>query len=84
VSRKDKGTIRPMRFILILLAVVGGFVLFGMLVAPYEPRVRDWYINNACPLLDRVSTDICAAARREAGTKATIDDLRRRTRLRSA
>jgi hypothetical protein len=73
-----------MRFLLILLAVIGGFVLVGMLVAPYEPTLRDWYIRNACPLLDRMSTDICAAARREAGTKATIDDLRRRTRFRTA
>lgn len=59
-----------MRLLLLLLAVLGGFVLVGMLVAPYQPGMRQWYIQNACPYLDRLSADICAAARREAGGKA--------------
>ena len=67
-----------MRLVLSLIALLGGFVLVGMLVAPYQPGMRDWYIQNACPYLDRLSSDICAAARREAGGKsASIADLRR-------
>jgi hypothetical protein len=40
------------------------------LVAPHEPTLRGWYLNNACPLLDKLSEDICAAVRRAAGGKA--------------
>ena len=58
-----------MRFALLLIALLGGFVLVGMLVAPYQPTLRTWYIQNACGYLDQLSTDICAAARREAGEK---------------
>lgn len=57
-----------MQLVLAIIALIGGFILFGMLVAPYQPPLRDWYIQNACPYLDQLSTDICAAARREAGT----------------
>ena len=58
-----------MRLVVLLLALLGGLVLFGMLVAPYQPSVRDWHLQNACPYLDQLSQDICAAARREAGDK---------------
>lgn len=60
-----------MRLVIILLALIGGFVLVGMLVAPYQPEMRGWYLHNACPQLDKLSTDICAAARREAGAQKT-------------
>ena len=53
-----------MRLIILVVALLGGFVLVGMLVAPSQPGLRDWYIQNACPYLDQVSSDICAAARR--------------------
>jgi hypothetical protein len=59
-----------MRLLLLILAVLGGFVLVGMLVAPYQPELRAWYLQNACSYLDQLSTDICAAARREAGKAA--------------
>jgi hypothetical protein len=55
-----------MRIVLILLAIFGGFVLVGMTIAPSEPRLRDWYIDQACPLLDRISGDLCAPVRRAA------------------
>lgn len=55
-----------MRLIILLIALLGGFVMVGMLIAPSQPGLRDWYIQNACPYLDRLSGDICAAARREA------------------
>lgn len=60
-----------MRLVLLLIALIGGFVLVGMLVAPYQPEMRGWYLQNACPHLDKLSTDICAAARREAGAQKT-------------
>ncbi len=56
-----------MRLLILLIALVGGFVLVAMLVAPYQPTLRAWYLQNACPLLDRLSPDICAAVRRDAG-----------------
>ncbi|MGA0595141.1 hypothetical protein [Enterovirga sp. CN4-39] len=55
-----------MRLIIVLLAIVGGFIIVAMTVAPSQPAVRDWYIANACPVLDNISTDICAALRRSA------------------
>jgi len=55
------------RLLLALVAAVGVFVLGAMLVAPYQPELRAWYLNNGCPLLDRLSGDICAAVRREPG-----------------
>jgi hypothetical protein len=58
-----------MRLLILILALVGAFVLVAMFVAPHEPTLRTWYLDNACPHLDRLSQDICAAARREAGTK---------------
>lgn len=61
-----------MRLLMTLVALVGGIVLFGMLVAPYQPGLREWYIQTACPYLDQMSRDICAAARREAGDKAAV------------
>ena len=59
-----------MRLVLALIAAVGVFVLVGMLVAPHQPEMRAWYLNNACPLLDRLSEDICAAVRRETSGKS--------------
>lgn len=61
-----------MRLIFSLVALLGGIVLFGMLVVPYQPGLREWYIQTACPYLDQMSRDICAAARREAGDKAAL------------
>lgn len=59
-----------MRLVLALLAAVGVFVMVGMLVAPHQPEMRAWYLDNACPLLDRLSADICAAVRRETPGKS--------------
>ena len=58
-----------MRLILLLLALFGGFVLIAILVAPRQPELRSWYLQNACPYLDQLSTDVCAAMRREASGK---------------
>jgi hypothetical protein len=69
-----------MRLVLLLIALVGGFVLVGMLVAPYQPTLRAWYLLNACGYLDQLSTDICAAARREAGGKAASSSRTARSR----
>ena len=63
VSRSAPG----MRFLVLLIALFGGFVLVAILVAPQQPTLRAWYLQNACPLLDQLSPDICASARREAG-----------------
>ena len=46
-----------MRLLVLLVAVLGAFVLVAMLVAPNQPTLRDWYLNNACPLLDRLSSE---------------------------
>ena len=59
-----------MRLIVLLLAIAGGFILVGMTIAPSQPGVRDWYIANACPYLDMISSDICAPVRRAAGPKS--------------
>ena len=61
-----------MRILVVLVALFGAFVLVAMTVAPSQPAVRDWYLANACPYLDRVSTDICAAMRRAAGESANL------------
>jgi hypothetical protein len=55
----------------IILALVGIFVLVAMTVAPSQPAIRAWYLSNACEHLDKISTDICAAMRREAGRPST-------------
>lgn len=55
-----------MRLVITILAVAGAFILVAMTVAPSQPAVRDWYAANACPYLDKVSLDICAAVRRAA------------------
>ena len=55
-----------MRVVVVLIAIFGAFVLVAMTVAPSQPAIRDWYIGNACPYLDQVSQDICAALRRAA------------------
>jgi hypothetical protein len=41
-----------------------------MLVAPSQPQLRAWYLENACPTLDKLSTDICAALHRGTEKKA--------------
>ncbi|MDB5511963.1 MAG: hypothetical protein JWR08_1446 [Enterovirga sp.] len=61
-----------MRLLILLLALVGGFILVGMTVAPSQPVLRDWYIANACPLLDQLSTDMCAPVRRAASEPGRI------------
>lgn len=60
-----------MQLVIIVLALLGGFVLVGMAVAPSQPGLRDWYIEQPCPYLDKISTDICAPVRRAAGEKKT-------------
>jgi hypothetical protein len=57
---------------LALVAAVAVFLVVGMLVAPLQPEMRAWYLNNPCPLLDRLSSDICAAVRREAGSDKQV------------
>lgn len=59
-----------MRLLIALLAIFGGFVLVGMLLAPHQPDLRDWYIAYPCPILDKLSTDICAPIRRAADGKS--------------
>lgn len=59
-----------MRLAILVIALIGAFVLVAMLVAPTQPVLRDWYLANACPQLDKLSTDICASIRREAGGKS--------------
>ena len=59
-----------MRLLIILIALIGGVVLVAMLVAPSQPVLRDWYLANACPTLDKLSTDICASLRRSAEGKS--------------
>lgn len=58
-----------MRLLIIVLALFGAFIGVAMLVAPSQPVMRDWYQANACPLLDKLSTDICASIRRAADGK---------------
>lgn len=53
-----------MRLAIIIVALIGGFIITAMLIAPSYPALADWYRVNACPQLDKVSTDICAAIRR--------------------
>jgi hypothetical protein len=53
-----------------ILVLAAAFIGVAMFVAPHEPTLRTWYVQNACPYLDHLSQDICAAARR-AGEKAT-------------
>lgn len=59
-----------LRLAIVLFAVLGCVVLVGMTIAPSQPTVRDWYVSTACPVLDTISTDICAAVRRAAGDRA--------------
>lgn len=60
-----------MRIVVPLIAIVGGFVLVAMLIAPSVPELRDWYLVNACPQLDKLSGDICAPIRRAAAEGRT-------------
>jgi hypothetical protein len=59
-----------LRLIVGVVALVGGFILVAMLVAPSQPQLRAWYLENACPTLDKLSTDICAALHRGTENKA--------------
>lgn len=59
-----------MRLLILVLALFGAFVLVAMVVAPQQPVLRDWYLANACPTLDRLSLDICASVRRSAEGKS--------------
>src|SRR3954462_6423126 len=68
--RPEHRALLAMRLALLLITLLGGFVLVGMLIAPYEPTLRSWYLQRACRYLDQLSADIWAAARREAGSKA--------------
>jgi hypothetical protein len=61
-----------MRLVILLLGLLGGLVLVGMLVAPYQPGLRGWYLQNACPYLDQFSQDICTA-RSRAGRHSTVN-----------
>ena len=56
-----------MGLIILLIALLGELALLDLLVALHQPGLRGWYLQNACPYLDQLSQDICAAARREAG-----------------
>ena len=55
-----------MRLLLLVVAALGVVVIVGLTVAPSQPVLRDWYIAQACPYLDMLSTDICAPVRRAA------------------
>ncbi len=57
------------RFVILLVAVLGSLVLVPILAVLNQPTLRTWYLQNACPLLDQLSSDICAAVRREAGQR---------------
>jgi hypothetical protein len=59
-----------LKLLVLLLALAGAFIVVAMLIAPTQPALRAWYLENACPLIDKSSTDVCAAMRREAGGKA--------------
>ena len=61
-----------MRLLLLILVLVAAFIGVAMFVAPSQPTIRTWYIQNACSYLDQLSADICAAARRAAGDKAAL------------
>ena len=58
-----------MRILVVLLAIIGGFVVVAMTVAPSQPTLRSWYLANACDHLDKISTDICAGIRRGGSEK---------------
>ncbi len=58
-----------MRNLLLLLILLGGgFVLVAMYVAPTQPELRAWYLENACTTLDKVSTQICDPIRKAGST----------------
>ena len=57
--------------LLLVILVVAGFVLVGMYVAPSQPPLRTWYLQNACIHLDKVSPQICAPMREAEGSQRT-------------
>lgn len=59
-----------MRILVLILAILGGFVVTAMTIAPSQPALRTWYLANACDHLDKISTDICAAMRRAGSERA--------------
>lgn len=61
-----------MRLLILLVAAIGVVVIVGMTVAPSQPVLRDWYLGQACPYLDMLSSDICAPVRRAADGRATL------------
>jgi multisubunit Na+/H+ antiporter MnhB subunit len=54
-----------LKLLVLLVALVGAFIAVAMLIAPTQPTLRTWYLENACSLIDKASTDVCAAMRRE-------------------
>ena len=60
---------RSLLFLIIL--VVAGFVLVGMFLAPSQPSLRTWYLQNACEHLDKITTQICAPMRQADGGQKT-------------
>lgn len=59
-----------MRLLIIILAILGGFIVTAMTIAPSQPVLREWYLAHACDHLDKISTDICAAIRRGGNERA--------------
>lgn len=59
-----------MRILVLILAILGGFIVVAMTIAPSQPSLRAWYLANACDHLDKISTDICAAMRRAESERA--------------
>ena len=61
-----------MRNLLTLLVLgAAGFVLVAMYVAPTQPELRAWYLQNACHQLDKVSPQICAPMRQSDSGQPT-------------
>ena len=60
------------RLILVLVILFGGLILVAMLIAPTQPSLRSWYLENACPFLDKLSTDVNAALTRGLKVLAEI------------
>ncbi|KQP59138.1 hypothetical protein [Methylobacterium sp. Leaf108] len=57
--------------LLLIIIAVAGFVLVAMYVAPTQPGLRTWYLQNACVHLDKLSPQICAPAREAEGAQRT-------------
>lgn len=57
--------------IFLVIIAAAGFALVAMYVAPSQPALRTWYLENACVHLDKVSPQICAPARAAEGSRRT-------------